>query len=87
MAAATLNLILSRSSDKSHSCHRSAKQYAMCPLVDFINHSSTVESEVSYDYVYDCFSVTASRDYQQGDQVCDDTSGGCTSCQLRLPES
>jgi hypothetical protein len=29
---------------------RSAKQYAMCPLIDFINHSSAVESEVSYDY-------------------------------------
>ena len=25
---------------------RSAKQYAMCPLIDFINHSSAVESEV-----------------------------------------
>ena len=48
---------------------RSAKQYAMCPLIDFINHSSSVESEVSYDYFSDSFSVTASRSYQQGDQV------------------
>ena len=48
---------------------RSAKQYAMCPLIDFINHSSSVESEVSYDYFSDSFSVTASRSYQQEDQV------------------
>ncbi len=29
---------------------RSLKQYTLAPLIDFLNHSSAVQSEVSYDF-------------------------------------
>jgi len=45
------------------------KQYAMCPVIDFINHSSRETAEVSYDFFRDAFSVTAGMGYNKGDQV------------------
>ncbi|KXZ50177.1 hypothetical protein GPECTOR_17g814 [Gonium pectorale] len=48
---------------------RSLKQYAICPLIDLFNHSSTVQSEVSYNYFGDSYSVVASRDFKKGEQV------------------
>mmetsp|Transcript_22162 Transcript_22162/g.56310 ORF Transcript_22162/g.56310 Transcript_22162/m.56310 type:complete len:522 (-) Transcript_22162:24-1589(-) len=48
---------------------QSAKQYAMCPLIDFINHSSQYENEVTLDYFSDRYSVTAGREYRAGEQV------------------
>eukprot|EP00798_Chlamydomonas_sp_ICE-L_P025788 gene25788-11455_t len=38
------------------------KQYAMCPVVDFLNHSSSVASEVSYDYFAQSYTVAAAKD-------------------------
>lgn len=34
------------------------KRYALTPVVDLINHSSAVESDVSYNYFYGYFAVT-----------------------------
>ncbi|KAL6755314.1 hypothetical protein V8C86DRAFT_2679007 [Haematococcus lacustris] len=48
---------------------RSLKQHALCPLVDFINHSSASKSEVSLDYFSDRYSVQAGRDYSMGEEV------------------
>ncbi|GIL58110.1 hypothetical protein Vafri_12963 [Volvox africanus] len=48
---------------------RSLKQYAICPLIDFFNHSSAVQSEVSYNYFGDSYSVVASREFTKGEQV------------------
>eukprot|EP00200_Dunaliella_tertiolecta_P001304 CAMPEP_0202361426 /NCGR_PEP_ID=MMETSP1126-20121109/13995_1 /ASSEMBLY_ACC=CAM_ASM_000457 /TAXON_ID=3047 /ORGANISM="Dunaliella tertiolecta, Strain CCMP1320" /LENGTH=501 /DNA_ID=CAMNT_0048955379 /DNA_START=165 /DNA_END=1670 /DNA_ORIENTATION=- len=48
---------------------RSLKQYAMCPVIDFINHSSREQSEVSYDYFLDCYTVAASKAYAKGEQI------------------
>lgn len=47
-------------------CHRDflmtklvqLKRYALTPVVDLINHSSGVESDVSYNYFYGYFAVT-----------------------------
>lgn len=48
---------------------QNAKQYAMCPMVDLLNHSTAVQCEVSYDYFQDCYSVVACKSYVQGEQV------------------
>ncbi|KAF5841378.1 hypothetical protein DUNSADRAFT_13246 [Dunaliella salina] len=48
---------------------RSLKQYAMCPVMDLINHSSREQSEVSYDYFLDSYTVAASKPYAKGEQV------------------
>ncbi|GFR49677.1 hypothetical protein Agub_g11825, partial [Astrephomene gubernaculifera] len=48
---------------------RSLKQHAICPLIDLFNHSSAVQSEVSYNYFGDSYCVVASRDVKQGEQV------------------
>ncbi|KAI8477484.1 MAG: hypothetical protein J3K34DRAFT_453032 [Monoraphidium minutum] len=45
------------------------KQYAMCPVIDLANHSSSRTAEVSYDYFRDAFVVAAGRDYEPGSQV------------------
>lgn len=34
------------------------KRYALTPVVDLINHSSGVQSDVSYNYFYGYFAVT-----------------------------
>eukprot|EP00198_Chlamydomonas_reinhardtii_P006814 XP_001696150.1 protein N-methyltransferase [Chlamydomonas reinhardtii] len=48
---------------------RSLKQYAICPLIDLFNHTSAAQSEVSYNYFGDSYSVVASRDFKKGEQV------------------
>ncbi|GLC36601.1 hypothetical protein PLESTB_000254700 [Pleodorina starrii] len=48
---------------------RSLKQYAICPLIDLFNHNSAVQSEVSYNYFGDSYSVVASREFKKGEQV------------------
>ncbi|KAF8066315.1 SETD4 [Scenedesmus sp. PABB004] len=35
------------------------RQYALCPVIDLLNHSSTNTTEVSYDYPRDAFLVAA----------------------------
>ncbi|CAM9150887.1 unnamed protein product [Heterosigma akashiwo] len=45
------------------------KRYAMCPMIDFINHKSTVESDVSYNYFKDHFSVFTRNDFEEGEQI------------------
>ncbi|GBF88574.1 hypothetical protein Rsub_01289 [Raphidocelis subcapitata] len=45
------------------------KQYALCPVIDLANHSSSETAEVSYDYFRDAFVVAAGRDYAPGSQV------------------
>jgi hypothetical protein len=50
---------------------RSLKQYAMCPVVDLLNHSGATASEVAYDYFADMYRVTAMQSYKKGQQVGD----------------
>ncbi|WIA22825.1 hypothetical protein OEZ86_009775 [Tetradesmus obliquus] len=45
------------------------KQYAMCPVIDLLNHSSYNTTEVSYDYPRDAFLVSAGAAYVPGQQV------------------
>ncbi|KAL4457348.1 hypothetical protein ABPG75_012213 [Micractinium tetrahymenae] len=45
------------------------KWYALCPVVDAINHSSLVESEVAYEYFRDTFVLSTKSAYQEGQQV------------------
>mmetsp|Transcript_11782 Transcript_11782/g.15376 ORF Transcript_11782/g.15376 Transcript_11782/m.15376 type:complete len:516 (+) Transcript_11782:46-1593(+) len=45
------------------------KRYAMCPMIDFINHKSSIESDVSYNYFKDHFAVFTKNDFETGDQV------------------
>ena len=45
------------------------KWYALCPVVDAINHSSTVESTIEYEYFKDTFVVSTNCAYAPGDQV------------------
>lgn len=48
---------------------RSLKQYAMCPVVDLLNHSGATAAEVAYDYFADKYRVTATQGYKKGQQV------------------
>ncbi|BDA48434.1 probable actin-histidine N-methyltransferase [Coccomyxa sp. Obi] len=45
------------------------KWYAMCPIVDFLNHKSSVQSEVEYEYFADRFSVRCQSSFSKGEQV------------------
>ncbi|KAL4418760.1 hypothetical protein ABPG77_005771 [Micractinium sp. CCAP 211/92] len=45
------------------------KWYALCPVVDAINHSSLVESEVAYEYFRDTFVLSTKSAYKKGQQV------------------
>eukprot|EP00775_Hariotina_reticulata_P001404 gene1404-1747_t len=45
------------------------RQYAMCPVIDLFNHSSTNTTEVSYDYPRDAFLVASGSSYTPGQQV------------------
>lgn len=45
------------------------KWYALCPVVDALNHSSVVESEVAYEYFKDTFVLSTKSDYKKGQQV------------------
>lgn len=48
---------------------RKLRWFAMCPVIDSMNHQSTSTNEVAYEYFGDSFSVTADRKYQKGEQV------------------
>ena len=45
-----------------------SKRYAMVPVCDLCNHTSRAESEVSYEYFLNSFSLSTQNVYQQGDQ-------------------
>mmetsp|Transcript_48704 Transcript_48704/g.123010 ORF Transcript_48704/g.123010 Transcript_48704/m.123010 type:complete len:524 (-) Transcript_48704:420-1991(-) len=45
------------------------KWYAVCPVIDHMNHKSTVESDVSWEYFSDRFVVTATQGWKAGEQV------------------
>ncbi|KAI7838732.1 hypothetical protein COHA_007528 [Chlorella ohadii] len=45
------------------------KWYALCPVVDAINHSSLVESNVEYEYFRDQFVLSTKSAYRAGEQV------------------
>ncbi|PRW57714.1 SET domain-containing [Chlorella sorokiniana] len=45
------------------------KWYALCPVVDAINHSSLVESNVEYEYFRDQFVLSTKSAYKPGEQV------------------
>ncbi|KAK9917592.1 hypothetical protein WJX75_006163 [Coccomyxa subellipsoidea] len=45
------------------------KWFAMCPVVDFLNHKSSVQSEVEYEYFADRFSVRCQSSFSKGEQV------------------
>eukprot|EP01039_Chlorochromonas_danica_P004313 gene4313-4734_t len=44
------------------------KRYVMCPVIDMFNHDSRCQSDVSYDYFGDSFSLTT-QSYQSGEEV------------------
>ncbi|EFN55457.1 hypothetical protein CHLNCDRAFT_52262 [Chlorella variabilis] len=45
------------------------KWYALCPVVDALNHSSLVESDVAYEYFKDTFVLSTKSAYKAGQQV------------------
>lgn len=48
---------------------RKLRWFALCPVIDSMNHQSTSTNEVAYEYFGNRFSVTAERNYKQGEQV------------------
>lgn len=48
---------------------RNLQQYALCPVIDLMNHDSSLEAEVSYDYFRDGYSVLAGRQFGSGEQA------------------
>ncbi|PSC74531.1 SET domain-containing 4 [Micractinium conductrix] len=45
------------------------KWYALCPVVDAINHNSLVESDVQFEYFQDQFVLSTKSAYAKGQQV------------------
>ncbi|GAB4823521.1 hypothetical protein N2152v2_010567 [Parachlorella kessleri] len=45
------------------------KWHAMCPVIDAINHSSSVESDVFFEYFRDSFTLSCSAPFKAGQQV------------------
>ena len=45
------------------------KWYAMCPIIDSLNHSGRVSSNIEYEYFKDTFVVSTESAYAEGDQV------------------
>ena len=45
------------------------KWYALCPVIDAINHSSKVESTIEYEYFKDTFVASTNTAYAPGEQV------------------
>lgn len=45
------------------------KWYAMCPIIDSLNHSGRVASSIEYEYFKDTFVVSTESAYAEGDQV------------------
>jgi hypothetical protein len=45
------------------------KWYALCPVIDAINHSSKVESTIEYEYFKDTFVASTNTAYTPGEQV------------------
>jgi len=44
------------------------KRYILCPIVDFCNHSSRAQSDLSYEYFFSSF-VLKTGPYRRGEQV------------------
>mmetsp|Transcript_5977 Transcript_5977/g.18002 ORF Transcript_5977/g.18002 Transcript_5977/m.18002 type:complete len:458 (-) Transcript_5977:1345-2718(-) len=44
------------------------KRYIMCPIVDFCNHRSGIDSDLSFEYFYDRF-VLKTEEFAKGEQV------------------
>uniref|UniRef100_A0A7S3EP57 SET domain-containing protein n=1 Tax=Rhodosorus marinus TaxID=101924 RepID=A0A7S3EP57_9RHOD len=44
------------------------KRYILCPIIDFCNHSSRAESDISYEYFFSSF-VLKTGPYKKGEQV------------------
>lgn len=45
------------------------KWYALCPIIDSINHNCKVESTIEFEYFKDRFVTSTSSAYQKGEQV------------------
>ena len=45
-----------------------SRRYALVPVCDLCNHASRAESEVSYEYFLDSFSLSTQNLYEAGDQ-------------------
>lgn len=45
------------------------KWYALCPVIDAVNHSSKVESKIEFEYFQDTFVASTSAAYGAGEQV------------------
>jgi hypothetical protein len=45
------------------------KWYALCPVIDAINHNSKVESTIEYEYFKDTFVASTNTAYTPGEQV------------------
>ena len=45
------------------------KWYAMCPIIDSLNHKGHVESSIEYEYFKDTFVVSTASSYQTGEEV------------------
>ena len=45
------------------------KWYAMCPIIDSLNHSGKVDSSIEYEYFKDKFVVSTSSPYEPGEEV------------------
>ena len=45
-----------------------SRRYALVPVCDLCNHASRAESEVSYEYFLDSFSLSTQNVYEPGDQ-------------------
>jgi len=45
------------------------KWYALCPIIDAVNHRSTVESKIEFEYFQDTFVASTSAAYVPGEQV------------------
>lgn len=45
------------------------KWFAMCPVIDALNHNSKVESTIEFEYFQDTFVTSTKRGYAPGEQV------------------
>ena len=45
------------------------KWYAMCPIIDSLNHDGKVSSSIEYEYFKDTFVVSTNRRYSKGSQI------------------
>ncbi len=45
------------------------KWFAMCPVIDSLNHSGDVTSSIEYEYFKDTFVVSTESSYEKGEQI------------------